>query len=187
MTTFDELWYIADAAAQQAEQTYHRVAEAHDDYIQFTRTRNVSRRRFRTVAERTKDNGLPYGSHVLVHREDGRILLVRHDVVDRWVLPGGEVDGDESFRAAARRELAEEAGIDARFDGLGMLAKVEFRCDGNFTWGVLPVFEATARTTDLEVQDPDGEITDAAWFEDLPEDTRDRAEIAEWREKRLSD
>lgn len=185
MTSFDELWYVADAAAQQAEQTYHRIADAHEAYVEFTRTRRVSRPRFRTVAQRTKENGLPYGSHVLVHREDGRILLVRHEAVDRWVLPGGGVDGEESFRAAARRELGEEAGIEATFDGLGMLARVEFRCDGNFTWGVLPVFQACARSTELEVRDPDGEISDARWFEELPEDTRDRAEIAEWREKRL--
>lgn len=185
MTSFDELWYVADAAAQQAEQTFHRIAESHDEYVEFTRTRRVSRPRFRTVAERTKENGLPYGSHVLVYREDGRLLLVRHDTVDKWVLPGGEVDGEESFRAAARRELGEEAGIDAAFDGLGMLARVEFRCDGNFTWGVLPVFEGRARSTDLEVRDPDGEISAADWFETLPEDTRDRAEIAEWRQRRL--
>lgn len=185
MTSFDELWYHADAAAQQAEQTYHRVSEAHEDYVEFTRRRRVSRPRFRTVAERTKDNGLPYGAHVLVHREDGRLLLVRHDAVDMWVLPGGEVDGEESFRAAARRELGEEAGIDAAFDGLGMLARVEFRCDGNETWGVLPVFQGRARSTDLTVDDPDGEITDADWFDDLPEDTRDRAEIQRWRERRF--
>lgn len=185
MTSFDELWYVADAAAQQAEQTYHRIAEAHDEYVEFTRTRRVSRPRFRTIAERTRDNGLPYGAHVLVHREDGRLLLVRHDAVDMWVLPGGEVDGDEPFQSTARRELHEEAGIDADFDGLGMLARVEFRCDGNHTWGVLPVFQGRARSTDLVVDDPDGEISDADWFDDLPTDTRDRAEIAEWREMRL--
>jgi len=185
MTSFDELWYLADAAAQQAEQTYHRIAEAHEDFIEFTRNRRVSRPRFRTVAERTKDNGLPYGSHVLVHRPDGRVLLVRHDVVDMWVLPGGEVDGDESFREAARRELGEEAGIDATFDGLGMLARVEFRCDGNSTWGVLPVFQGRARSTTLEVADPDGEISEARWFDTLPEDARNRDKIEEWRQYRL--
>ena len=184
MTAFDELWYLADAAAQQAEQTYHRIAEDHGGYLEFTRTRHVSRPRFRTVAERTKENGLPYGAHVLVHREDGRLLLVRHEDVDMWVLPGGEVGEDESFDAAARRELGEEAGIDATFDGLGMLARVEFHCDGNRTWGVLPVFEGRARSTALEVRDPDGEISDAGWFETLPTDTRDRDKIREWRARR---
>lgn len=184
MTSFDELWYVADAASQQAEQTYHRVADAHEEYVEFTLKRHVSRPRFRTVAERTKGNGLPYGAHVLVTRGDGRILLVRHEDVDMWVLPGGQVDGEESFREAARRELREEAGIDAAFEGLGMLARIEFRCDGNTTWGVLPVFEGQANSTELVVDDPDGEISAAEWFDTLPPDTRDREEIAEWRERR---
>jgi len=186
MTSFDELWYVADAAAQQAEQTYHRIADGHEQYVEFTLERHVSRPRFRTVAERTRENGLPYGAHVLVVREDSRLLLVRHEAVDKWVLPGGQVDGDETFREAARRELQEEAGIDAAFDGLGMLARVEFRSDGNRTWGVLPVFEGRARSTELVVEDPDGEISAAKWFDRLPEDTRDREEISQWRKQRDS-
>jgi 8-oxo-dGTP diphosphatase len=187
MTAVDELWFLSDVAAQQAEQTYHRLAEDHDRYLEFTRTRRVSRPRFRTVAERTRENGLPYGAHSIVYRGSGELLLVRHDAVDMWVLPGGEVDGGESFRAAARRELGEEAGVDAEFDGLAMLARVEFHCDGNTTWGVLPIFTGRATTTDIVVDDPEDEITDAGWFEELPEDTRDRNQLRRWREHWLGD
>lgn len=187
MTAVDELWYLSDVATQQAEQTYHRLAEDHEGYMEFTRTRRVSRPRFRTVAERTRDNGLPYGAHVLVYRESGELLLVRHAAVDMWVLPGGEIDGEESFRAAARRELNEEAGVDADFDGLAMLARVEFHCDGHSTWGVLPIYEGAAASTDLTVEDPDEEITDADWFADLPEDARDRDQLLRWRERRFGD
>lgn len=185
MTTVDDLWYIGDVARRQAEQTYHDVADGHDDYLEFTRRRRVSRPRFRTVAERTQENGLPYGAHSITYRESGDLLLVRHADVDMWVLPGGEVDGDESFEAAARRELREEAGIEAAFEGIGLLARVEFQCDGNETWGVLPIFAARAEETALSVEDPDGEITDARWFEELPEDTRDRDQLLRWRRERL--
>ena len=187
MTTVDDLWYVGDVARQQAEQTYHAVAERHDDYLEFTRRRRVSRPRFRTVAERTRENGLPYGSHSVTYRESGELLLVRHDDVGMWVLPGGEVDGDESFRECARRELREEAGVEATFEGLGLLARVEFRCDGHHTWGVLPVFQARAETTELTVDDPDGEITDARWFDELPEDARDREQLCRWRENRFGE
>lgn len=185
MTTVDDLWYLGDVARQTAEQTYHSVADRHEDFLECTRDRRVSRPRFRTVAKRIRDNGLPYGAHSITYRESGELLLVRHDDVDMWVLPGGEVDGDESFREAARRELKEEADVDATFEGLALLARVEFRCDDHRTWGVLPIYQARAETTDVSVDDPDGEITDARWFDELPEDARDRDQLLRWRREKL--
>jgi len=185
MTAVDDLWFVADEADQIAEQTYHRLAEAHDDYLEYERTRHVSRPRFKTVAERIRGNGLPYGAHTLVYQQSGELLLVRHEGVGMWVLPGGEVDDGESLEEGARRELHEEAGVRANFEGMGILARVHFRCDGHETWGVLPVFEGRAETTDPEVCDPDDEISAARWFAELPEDTRDRATLREWRDRKL--
>lgn len=186
MTTVDDLWYLADEAHQQAEQTYHNLAERYEDFTEFETQKHVSRRRFRTVSERIKNNGAPYGAHTLTYQDTGELLLVRHEAVDLWVLPGGQADGEENFREAAQRELHEEAGIDADFDGLGMLGRVRFYADDHSTWGVLPLFEARANGGDPTVADPDGEISDAQWFETLPEDTRDRAQLRQWREQRFS-
>ena len=189
MTTIDGLWYVADVADQRAEQAYHRLCETDDDFLEFSRSRTVSRPRFKTLAERIQDCGAPYGAHTIVYRPSGELLLVRHEGVDMWVLPGGEVDPGENFRETAERELAEEAGIEAAYDGLAMMTRVEIRCNDYRTWGVLPVFAAEAIDTDpdaLEVSDPDGEISRAKWVADLPEDTRDRAEIARWREHALA-
>ena len=183
MTAVDNLWYLADQARQQAEQTRHQFASNYEDYSTFSRHRSVSRPRFKTVAERTRDNGLPYGVHTVVTNDTGEVLLVRHDDVDMWVLPGGQVDGTESFREAASRELREEAGIEATDEGLAILARAEFHCAEYDTWGVLPMFHGRAVETELTVDDPDGEISDAGWFDELPEDTRDREQLREWREK----
>lgn len=185
MTAVDNLWYLADLARQQAEQTRHQFDSEYDGYLEFSRHRSVSRRRFKTVAERTRDNGLPYGVHTIVTNPDDQLLLVRHDAVDMWVLPGGQVDGDESFRETARRELGEEAGVDATYDGLAMLARAEFYCDEYDTWGVLPIFEARTEQTALTVADPDDEISDAQWFAELPDDTRDRDQLRRWRDERI--
>ena len=185
MTVVDDLWYRADVAQQEAEQTYHRLLGDREDVMEFTRTRYVSRPRFETITERIQDNGLPYGAHSIVHQGDGTLLLVRHDDVGKWVLPGGEVGPDETFREAAKRELAEEAGIEAAFEDLALLGRVQFYCDEYETWGVLPIYEAEATETTLSVADPDGEITDAGWFTSLPEDTRDRDVLVRFREHRL--
>lgn len=179
MTSVDGLWYLADEAEQRAERAYHRVTETYDDCIQHTYRKHVSRDRFRTLARRIRQSGTPYGAHTLVHRDNGEILLVRHDGVGLWVLPGGGVDGSESFRETAERELGEEAGIEATYRGLAMLNRVEIDCRGCNTWGLLPVFRATAETTDPTVSDPDEEISAARWFDpaQMPEDTRDRDDL----------
>ena len=44
--------------------------------------------------------------------DGGRVLLVRKTYGNRWDIPGGCVDRGESPRAACRRELREELGIE---------------------------------------------------------------------------
>jgi 8-oxo-dGTP diphosphatase len=184
VTNLDDLWFLADEAAQQAERAFHRLDSSYGDYLSWERSRRVSRRRFRTLAERVKRSGAPFGAHTIVYRPDGDLLLVRHDGVDLWVLPGGEVGADESFREAAARELAEEAGVEVSYDGLAIANRIHVRCDDHETWGVLPVFAAEAETYDPEVSDPDDEITRARWFSDLPPDTRDRSDLLAWKNRR---
>ena len=41
-----------------------------------------------------------------------------------WSLPGGKLEGDETPRDAARRELKEETGIEAEVDGVVDTVKV---------------------------------------------------------------
>ncbi|WP_254841252.1 NUDIX hydrolase [Natronomonas marina] len=180
MTTFDGLWYLADEATRRAERAYHRTVDRHDGgYLERTYRKYVSRGRFRTLTERITDSGAPYGAHTLVYRPSGELLLVRHEGVGKWVLPGGDLEGSETFHEAARRELREETGIGASYEGLAMLVRVEIACDDHETWGVMPVFLARAEAVELTVADPDDEIGAARWFapESVPEDTRDREDI----------
>ncbi|WP_132058357.1 NUDIX domain-containing protein [Halorussus amylolyticus] len=183
MTTLDDLWYLATRAEQQAEQTYHSLVEGHADFLERNHRHRVSRRRFRTLADRISETGAPFGAHSVVYRDSGELLLVWHEGVEMWVVPGGGIRSGESFREAAERELREEAGIEATYDGLAMSIRVAVECDDYSTWGVLPLFEARAETTATTVADPDGEITDAQWFDDLPENTRDREDLRAWRER----
>jgi len=185
MTSLDDLWFLADEASRQAERTYYRLADDYGEFMEREVTRRVSRSRFRTLAERIRDDGAPYGAHTIVYRPSGELLLVRDTVVDQWVLPGGARDGEESFREAARRELEEEAGVEVEYDGLGYVGRVEVHADEYRTWGVLPVFAAEATTHEPAVDDPDGEVVDARWFDELPGDARDRADLNAWRDRNL--
>jgi 8-oxo-dGTP diphosphatase len=182
MTNLDDLWYLADEADRRAEQAYYRLRENYDEFLERETTRRVHRSRFRTLAERIRSAGVPYGAHTVVYRPPGELLLVRDTTANQWVLPGGAVDGGETLRETAERELDEEAGVEVEYEGLGYLARVEIRSEGYETWGVLPVFAAEAETYDPVVDDPDGEIVDAGWFGELPDDTRDRDDLREWRQ-----
>jgi 8-oxo-dGTP pyrophosphatase MutT (NUDIX family) len=76
-----------------------------------------------TTRERLRDEGepaVPRQSASLILVRDGdrgpELLLVRRTPAARymggyWVFPGGAVDAGEDHRAAAVRELAEEAGV----------------------------------------------------------------------------
>lgn len=42
----------------------------------------------------------------------GRVLMIRHRVLGKWLLPGGHLEaGDSTLRAGALRELEEETGV----------------------------------------------------------------------------
>lgn len=48
----------------------------------------------------------------LLLRPDGRVLLVEHKALSKWLFPGGHLEEtDETLMGAALRELAEETGI----------------------------------------------------------------------------
>ncbi len=108
------------------------------------------------------------------HAERGlQILLVRRNPEARfmpgvWVFPGGSVDtgdgeGEVAHRAAAVRELAEEAGIELPADELVAFSRwitpkvVPIRFDTRFYLALAPPHSPPH---------PDGaETVDAGWFE----------------------
>lgn len=49
---------------------------------------------------------------MLLFNVEGQVLLVEPTYKPHWELPGGRVEVDESPRAAAAREIAEELGLD---------------------------------------------------------------------------
>jgi 8-oxo-dGTP pyrophosphatase MutT (NUDIX family) len=59
------------------------------------------------------DPGHFTASAFVLSPDGGRLLLILHDKLGLWLQPGGHVEpGDADLLAAARREVAEEVGID---------------------------------------------------------------------------
>lgn len=57
-------------------------------------------------------------ANVVVVNDTGALLLIRRTDNDNWALPGGAMDLGESLVDAARRETAEETGIQVQITGL---------------------------------------------------------------------
>lgn len=49
--------------------------------------------------------------------EDGRVLLIHHRKLDKWLPLGGHIELDEDPEAAARREAREESGLEVELIG----------------------------------------------------------------------
>ncbi|MFJ6212789.1 NUDIX hydrolase [Streptomyces sp. NPDC092296] len=63
------------------------------------------------VTSRKEFRGHATAGAVLVDR-DGRVLFIRHVVLDKWLAPGGHLEPeDDTLSGAALRELAEETDI----------------------------------------------------------------------------
>lgn len=119
------------------------------------------------------DDGLEWGVGALVEAE-GRVLLVRED--GRWLLPGGEVEADESHDEALARELREETGIQATpGERLAVVRNVLRHGDETHEFR-FAIHRATAETTQV-TDDPglaDEGIEVVRWVEELPANTLDR-------------
>jgi ADP-ribose pyrophosphatase YjhB (NUDIX family) len=102
------------------------------------------------------------GARALVLDGDA-VLLVRHTYQKGWYLPGGTVERGETLRTAAIRELAEEAGIEARAVELfGMYySEIEGRSD-HVALFVVRSFARRARAG--ASASLDGEIAEARFF-----------------------
>ena len=87
---------------------------------------------------------------------DGRLLLIqrlRQPEAGAWGLPGGKIDFGEPAMETARREIAEELGIEIEITGLACIAETIDRGDGRH-W-VAPVYNARLVSGTPRVLEPE--------------------------------
>ena len=103
---------------------------------------------------------------VIVYRDDGDILLVKNRFSrQKWALPGGGVNRNESYEQAAVRETLEEIGL--KIYNLRYLGKVNSH--ESYAKFSVRVFAAHASNCDIKCN---FEIMEAWWFnrDHLPEE-----------------
>ncbi|MBY6211817.1 NUDIX domain-containing protein [Microbulbifer agarilyticus] len=95
---------------------------------------------------------------------NNQLLLVRHTYQDKWSLPGGWVERNESFEESARRELREE--LDIKIDDFEVLEVDKVPRSGIINIAI------RGRLKDKQVAIRDGEIYGYRFFDlhRLPED-----------------
>ncbi len=115
--------------------------------------------------ERVRAENLPHGATgVLVRRSDGQVLVHRRSQdKDLWpglldVACGGVLVAGEDPEAGARRELAEEVGIDDPGLPLEPLGRRWYRDDD--TWYLAHLYQVV---WDGPVRFVDGEVAEAWW------------------------
>jgi len=95
---------------------------------------------------------------VIVYRDDGNILLVRSRFSrQKWALPGGGVNRNESYEQSAVRETLEEVGL--RVHNLRYLGKANSH--ESYAKFSVQVFAAHASNCDIKCN---FEIMEARWL-----------------------
>lgn len=103
--------------------------------------------------------------------DTGRLLLIqrlKEPEAGAWGLPGGKVDFGERAEDTARREIAEELGVEIELTGLACIAETIDKGDGHH-W-VAPVYEARIVAGEPRVMEPE-KHGGWGWFalDNLPE------------------
>ncbi|MBU1866369.1 MAG: NUDIX domain-containing protein [Actinobacteria bacterium] len=96
-------------------------------------------------------------AYALITRK-GKVLLVKNRR-GRWTLPGGRAQGNESLRAAAKREVKEEMGI---------TIELKARVSGDhIRHHTVPCAGCVAFAASIKKSDPRprGEIVEIAWVD----------------------
>lgn len=110
------------------------------------------------------------GAGIWLANDAGEVLLVRNEGDDGWADPGGKVEPDESYETAAKREVAEETGVERTLTGLRevhVVENVNVDRDAPSIFEAIVIFDGEYKGGDLRPRE--GEIAEVGWFVEPPE------------------
>ena len=123
--------------------------------------------RMRRMAVRRVAPSFTVGSMCVIERNDGRVLLIRHLYRKRWGIPGGLLQRGETAGDAARREVAEEVGLEVDLIGEPMVNVDAAPRRVDIVFRARPVDDGEAD----DARPCSVEVIEVRWFDpiDLPE------------------
>ena len=114
-----------------------------------------------------------YGAFAIVKTSNNEFVFQRqcYDQVDvtrnDWMVPGGKLEGDESFEEAVIREVREETGMEVRITGLyKIFHHINNFANGSEEWYLVVFF---ADIVSESVSHFSKEILEVKRFKELPE------------------
>lgn len=160
------------------------VQNAHDGYVGSA---------YAWVVRQSEQAGERSESYAGAEENRERALMILPRGESEWGVPGGGLEGEESFEAAAHREVREETGVDCEITGLWHLNHLRWRSedrdDDRVTHTLHVFFDADYVTGQITVQE--AEVNGAAWFAEPParlmDDTAKRADDFLWAGRTGSD
>lgn len=167
--TYREVPVDTDTVPVAGEEFPEHVQNARDGYVGGA---------YAWVTRRPEQAGGPSESYAGDVEDRERALLILPRGESAWGIPGGGLEGEESFAEAARREVVEEAGIECEITGLWHLRHLRWGSedvtDDRVTHSLHVFFDAEYAGGTIAVQQ--GEVNGAAWFAELPNRLMDSIE-----------
>lgn len=130
-------------------------------------------------AFRSRSRAPFWASGGLIHDGRGRVVLVRTGkplTGPLWFTPGGLLETGETTDGGLRREVLEEVGLEVTDPVLTRIIHEILTDGGRARHGYFAQFIARAESTTLL---PGHEVTEARWFDSLPEELAFRNDYAE--------
>ncbi|OXM82369.1 phosphohydrolase [Paenibacillus rigui] len=97
---------------------------------------------------------------LITNEENNKVLVVRNIHTSSWSLPGGSVEKEESWAAAAIREAKEETGLEVELAGICAVNECLFEDRGEHV--VFVTFQARAVQENILISRPH-EIAEVRW------------------------
>ena len=162
-----------DLPARSRERVDEWLADMRERYGAFERAEKrweLAPGGYEASRDRIAD-GANGGAGIWATDDDGRVLLARNEGDEGWADPGGKRERDESFEAAARREVREETGVDCEITGLREVHVLELADEtdsGRPTLAsLIAVFDGVRIGGTPRPRE--GEISEVGWFERCPD------------------